>query len=193
MQLQIEGSSWVDLSTDTTVTADKAVGFQICPCKLRITLSGAGGGTSVKVRLAPAWQGWFPQEALPDTGASPPHSVVSTHFINEILSADGESISIKWRGGPGTFMAHAVPVASEDAWDGATVRIEFSMDSNNWVQVPGMELAFNADDAGGFHLGPCQLRAVMDDAGAETEVRVRVLPAYPGWLMDVAIPDTVED
>ncbi len=184
VQMRIEGETEMDLSTELQASANKAVGFQICPCQLRVVLTGSGA--TVRIRLAPSTSGWFPQADLPDTGSESPPTFAANHFINEVMDDDGNSTIIKWRGGPGTF-------AALGDWDGANVHLEFSFDGTSWADVPGMELTFDKNDVGGFHLGPCQLRAVMDDAGAETEVRVRVLPAYPGWLMDVAIPDTVED
>lgn len=185
VQMRIEGATEMDLSTELQAAANKVVGFQICPCQLRVVLVN-GTGATVRVRLAPSTSGWFPQADLPDTGSESHPTFAANHFINEVMDDDGNSTVIKWRGGPGTF-------AALGDWDGAIVHLEFSFDGNSWAEVPGMELTFDKNDVGGFHLGPCQLRAVMDDAGEETEVRVRVLPAYPGWLMDVAIPDTVED
>lgn len=158
---------------------------------MKVILTGSDGSTSIRVRLAPSHQGWLPQDDLPDTGTSPPHTMTANHFINEIMDSDGVSTEVKWRGGPGTFSAFA---GYEQAWDGATVRLQFSLTGGtqavDWADVPGMELSFNQNDAGGFQLGPCLLRVKMEDAGDTTELRVRVVPSYQGWLMDAPIPST---
>jgi len=67
IQYQIDGSTWTDVpGNDLTFTANDLGNFMLFPCKLKAIITG-GGSPSVKVLVAPAWQGWFLGTTLPDT------------------------------------------------------------------------------------------------------------------------------
>jgi hypothetical protein len=67
IQFQIDGSNWTDVpGNDLTFISNDLGNFMLFPCKLKAVLT-VSGSPSVKVRVAPAWQGWFLGTTLPDT------------------------------------------------------------------------------------------------------------------------------
>ena len=42
-----DGTTWIDVGTDTTLTAEGIANFELGPCDIRANLSSVGGSTSV--------------------------------------------------------------------------------------------------------------------------------------------------
>jgi hypothetical protein len=60
LQFSIDGSTWTTVPGPNFVHTDDNLGaFQLCPCQLRLNVTGTSVGTpSIKARIAPAWQGY---------------------------------------------------------------------------------------------------------------------------------------
>lgn len=82
--------------------------------------------------------------------------------INETATANGNYPSdagIDWPGGNGEFRV------LNGTWDGATAKVQMSDDGSNWVDEPGGDLSFTADNRKGFTAAPCKLRVNVASVG----------------------------
>jgi hypothetical protein len=68
LKFQVTASTWTTVTTTTGAAASLSANgmhtLQVCPCTMRVELTGAGTDPSVAVRVAPAHHGWFLDESL---------------------------------------------------------------------------------------------------------------------------------
>lgn len=83
------------------------------------------------------------------------------------LSADGNSATVNWGGGDGTFMAYGT-------FGGGTARLQFSPDSGTtWLNV-GTDVTMTSDGIANFYVPSGLLRANLDGATGPT-VTVKII------------------
>lgn len=80
---------------------------------------------------------------------------MNSQALRFIDAGTATSGALTWRGGRGSFLAHAT------AWNGATCTLQtLGPDNTTWIAA-GTDTTLTADGGGNFELPPGQLRAAV--------------------------------